>query len=209
MSSHSTATVDPNNVVLWDYEDHGHDFIATRSIGFWLYMMSDAMLFAGLFAAHGVYMHNFAGSFTAKEVIHPINALWPTLFIFTSVLVYGFGMVALKKGNQAGVVNALVLSFLLGIGFLYMEWREFSELYAMGAIPEVSGFLSDFWIIVLTHATHVFFGLLWMLVMIVQVARKGFTQNTVYRLINLKLFWHFQAVIWVCVFTFVYLMGVL
>jgi cytochrome o ubiquinol oxidase subunit III len=207
MSSHSVENVDPSSVRLWDYDDHGHDFIGTRSLGFWLYMMSDAMIFAGLFAAHGVYVHAFAGGFTAKEVIHPLNALWPTLFIFTSVLIYGFGMVALKKGSRSGVINALLLSFILGAGFLFMEWREFSDLAAMGALPQVSGFLSDFWAIILTHAIHVFFGLLWMAVMIVQIAREGFTQNTVYRLINLKIFWHFQAVIWVCVFTFVYLMG--
>lgn len=207
MSSHSVETVDPSKVKLWDYHDHGHDVIGTRSLGFWLYMMSDAMIFSGLFAAHGVYATSFAGSFTAKAVIHPMAALWPTLFIFTSVLAYGFGMVALKKGNRSGVINALLVAFVLGLGFLFMEWREFSELLAMGAIPERSGFLSDFWVLVLTHAAHVLFGLLWMFIMIIQVARDGFSENVVYRLINLKLFWHFQAVIWVCVFTFVYLMG--
>lgn len=207
MSSHSIEKIDPSTVKLWDYDYPGHDIIGTRSIGFWLYMMSDAMIFAALFSAHGVYVHNFAGGPTASQVIHPISALWPTLFIFTSVLMYGFAMVALKKGNRSGVINALLVSFLLGIGFLFMEWREFSELLAMGAIPERSGFLSDFWVLVLTHAAHVFFGLLWMIVMVFQVAREGFSQNVVYRLINLKLFWHFQAVIWVCVFTFVYLMG--
>ncbi len=207
MSSHDNAPVDPNTVELWDYEDHGHDFIGTRTLGFWLYMMSDAMIFAALFAAHGVYVRNFAGSFTSQEVVHPMNAIWPTVFILSSVMTYGLGMVALKKGNKSGVVNALILSFLLGVGFLLMEWREFSELAAMGAIPQMSGFLSDFWTIVIAHAAHVLFGLIWMAVMIVQVAVNGFDQNNVYRLLNLKIFWHFQAVIWVSIFTFVYLFG--
>lgn len=207
MSSHTSAPPDPSQVRLWDEHHHEHDLIGLRSLGFWLYMLSDAMIFAGLFAAHGVYMHNFAGSFTASQVIHPTEALWPTLFIFTSVFAYGMSLVALKKGNRAGVINWIVLALALGVAFLFTECRDFAGLAAMGAVPQLSGFLSDFWVLVLTHAAHVFFGLMWMAVMVVQVARDGFSEAVVSRLVNLKIFWFFQAVIWVCVFSFVYLMG--
>jgi cytochrome o ubiquinol oxidase subunit 3 len=207
MSEHSVQSIDPGSIQLWAYDDTGHDPIGTRSIGFWLYMMSDAMIFAALFAAHGTYLHNYAGGPTAQDVIHFTGAAWETLFLFASVLAYGFGMVALKHGSCTGVVKWLFVSFLLGIGFLLLEYQEFSGLAEIGAVPQRSGFLSDYWGIILTHGLHVFFGLLWMLVMIIQVMSEGFSQSVVGRLLTLKQFWHFQAVIWVCVFTFVYLMG--
>lgn len=194
---------------MWQYEDHPHDAIGTRTLGFWLYMMSDLMIFAGLFATFGIYadgMH-YAGAFTAGQVIHPGPALWSTAFIFASVLAYGYAMVSLKKANRSGVLLGIAMAFVLGIAFLGMEWHEFSDLYAMGAIPEKSGFLSDYWVIVLVHAVHVAFGLLWLAAMFIQVALEGFTEDVVYRLLNLKIFWLFQALIWVCVFTLVYLMG--
>lgn len=207
MSSGSSTQPASGNVRLWDETHADHDLIGIRSLGFWLYMMSDAMIFAALFAAHGVYVHNFAGSFTARQVIHPLDALWPTVLIFSSVFAYGLGMTAMKNGSRRGVVGWLLAAFALGVGFLLLEGREFYGLAAMGAVPQLSGFLSDFWVLVLLHAAHVFFGLLWMLVMPFQVWLEGFSENVVSRLVNLKIFWFFQAIIWVCVFTFVYLMG--
>ncbi|APZ42344.1 cytochrome c oxidase subunit 3 [Acidihalobacter ferrooxydans] len=208
MSTHHNPAVQ-NDDAMWQYEDHPHDVIGTRTLGFWLYMMSDLMIFAALFATCGIYadgMHS-AGSFQPGQVIDPNLALWSSGLIFASVLAYGYAMVALKKASRSGVLLGLGIAFLLGLAFLGMEWHEFSGLAHMGAIPQKSGFLSDFWVIVLTHGVHVMFGLLWMLTMLVQVAREGFTENVVYRLLNLKIFWLFQAVIWVCVFTLVYLMG--
>lgn len=209
MSSSAQEENVENKGQMWAYDDQGHDAISTRTLGFWLYMMSDLMIFAGLFATFGIYANgiHYAGSFKAAQVIHPAAALWASLLIFASVLAYGYAMVFLKRANRTGVVLAIALAMLLGLAFLFMEWREFHGLYLLGAVPQKSGFLSDFWIIVLAHATHVFFGLIWMLVMMVQVVREGFTQNVVYRLLNLKIFWMFQAVIWICVFTLVYLMG--
>ncbi|WP_455380439.1 cytochrome c oxidase subunit 3 [Acidihalobacter prosperus] len=207
MNSHSAETVNPGTAVLWDYEDQGHDPISTRTLGFWLYMLSDAMIFAALFAAYAVYVHNPAGGPGAPDIVHPIYAMWETIVVFSSVFVYGLGMVALKRGNRAGLINALIVAFLLGLVFLGMEYKEFASLYFAGDNMQRSGFLSAYWTIVLTHGLHMVFGLLWMFIMILQVIREGFTQNVVYRLLNLRLFWHFQAVIWVCVFTFVYLKG--
>lgn len=193
---------------LWAYDDSGHDVIATRSLGFWLYLISDALLFAALFAAYGVYAHNYAGGPTADAVVRPVHAFWETLVVFASVLAYGFAMSALKHGRRAGVAAWLLAAGALGALFLVMEAHDFGALAAIGAVPQRSGFLSAYWTIILTHAAHMLVGLLWMLVALVQVLRIGFTEDVVSRLLNLKLFWHFQAVIWVCVYSFVILKGI-
>lgn len=195
---------------LWEAHFH-HDPISTRTFGFWLYMLSDAMIFAGLFAAYGVLDHryNAAGGPTIKDLVHPLFAYGETLAVFTSVLAYGWVMVALKKGSRAGVLTGLAVAFALGLVFLGLEIHEFAGLLAQGIDPQQSGFLSAFFALVMTHGIHMAFGLLWMATMFVQVAAQGFTDKTVYRLLNLKLFWHFQAVIWVFVFTFVYMRGIL
>jgi cytochrome o ubiquinol oxidase subunit 3 len=207
MSSQNSETVDSGTVVLWDNKHRGHDMISTRTLGFWLYMLSDAMIFAALFTAYGVLGHNYADGPTAKDIIHPGYAFLETLLVFSSVLAFGLAMSALKQGNRYKVVNWILIAFVIGAAFIGAEIREFASLAGQGIIPERSGFLSAYYATVLTHGLHMFVGLLWMLVMLVQVVREGFTDNVVYRLLNLKLFWHFQAVIWVCVFTFVYLQG--
>jgi cytochrome o ubiquinol oxidase subunit 3 len=194
---------------LWDYAAHAHDVIGTRSLGFWLYLMSDAMIFVAWFAAWAVYMHASAGGPTLAQVVHPDAALLQTLILFASVLAYGLGMVALKHGRRGGVLAGLSVSLVLGAVFLVLEAQDFSALAAIGALPQRSGFLSEYWLIVLAHALHMLFGLLWMLVMIVQVAALGFRESVVARLVNLKLFWHFQALVWVCVLCFIMLPGVL
>lgn len=211
MSSHTEERVDPQSVQLWDYEYPGHDVIGTRSYGFWLYLMSDAMIFAALFAAHGVYTTTMAaaGGPTAAMVIHPLGAMIATVFLFASVLSYGLGMGQVKAGNRGATAFWLTATLGFAVVFLALEGYEFAHLALMGALPERSGFLSDFWTLILTHAVHVLFGLLWIGTMIVQVVREGFSLNVVSRLNNLKLFWHFQAVMWVCIFTFVYLTGVI
>ncbi|KEZ75792.1 cytochrome c oxidase subunit 3 [Salinisphaera hydrothermalis] len=199
---------DRSPVTLWA-PDAGHpDAIGLRSIGFWLYMMSDAMIFAALFAAHGVYTHAYGTSdITASQVIDPVEGLLPTLFLFTSVLMYGLASVALKNDDRAGVVRWMGASLGLGVLFLLVEVWEFAGLVGEGAVPQASAFLSDFWTIVWVHGGHVFVGLIWMAAMLIQISREGFTETVVGRFINLRIFWFFQAVIWVCVYTYVYLMG--
>ncbi|MHB8256190.1 MAG: cytochrome c oxidase subunit 3 [Acidiferrobacterales bacterium] len=191
--------------VLWDSSHHEHDAISTRTFGFWLYMLSDAMILAALFTAYAVLRHNYAGAPTAAQIVHPGYAFRETLLVFSSVFAFGLTMSALKQGSRAGVINGIVVSFLIGAAFLGMEFHEFSGLISQGITPERSGFLSAYYAMVLVHGLHMVFGLLWMAVMVVQIMRQGFTDNVVYRLLNLKIFWQFQAVIWVCVFTVVYL----
>ena len=194
---------------LWCPTGHSHDSIATRTLGFWLYMLSDAMMFTALFAAYVVLSHtvNMAGGPTAADVSHPLAAYGETVWIFSSVLAYGFAMMGLKRGSRAGVLTGIGAALLLAALFLAADVREIAQLFSQGATPERSGFLSAFFTLVFYHALHVVVGIVWMLVMVVQVAYSGFTEKVVYRLLNLKLFWHFQAVMWVFMFTFLYLRG--
>ena len=210
MGLSATGTINSGKATLWEPYHH-HDVIATRTLGFWLYMLSDAMIFAGLFAAYGVLSHhdNVAGGPTAKDIVHPLYAYGETLAVFTSVLAYGGAMVALKKGSRTGVLWGLGLAFVLGAVFVGMEVNEFSSLLGQGISPQRSGYLSAFFALVITHGIHMAFGLLWIVTMLVQVTTQGFTDKVVYRLLNLKVFWHFQALIWVLVFSFVYMRGVL
>lgn len=210
MAGLATGSIDPGKTGLWEPHYH-HDAIATRTLGFWLYMLSDAMIFAGLFATYGVLSHHFnaAGGPTAKDFVHPFYAYGETLAIFTSVLAYGTVMVALKKGSKIGALVGLALAFSFGSVFLYMEGHEFAGLISDGIVPQHSGYLSAFYALVMTHGIHMAFGLLWIATMFFQVAAQGFNDKVVYRLLNLKIFWHFQALIWVLVFSFVYMRGVL
>jgi len=210
MGVSAIGTVGSGKVSLWE-SGHHHDAMATRTLGFWLYMLSDAMIFAGLFAAYGVLGHHYnaAGGPTAKDIVRPLYAYGETLAVFTSVLAYGGTMVALKHGNRAGVLSGLGVALLLGAVFIGMEVNEFARLMSHGIVPQRSGYLSAFFALVITHGIHMVFGLLWMLTMLFQVGFHGFTDKVVYRLLNLKIFWQFQALIWVFVFTFVYMRGAL
>ncbi len=198
-------------VVLWQYGEVAHDMISTKTLGFWLYMLSDALVFAGLFAAYGVLDHsmNAANGPTEAQIVHPIAAFWQTLAVLTSVFAYSVATVAVKHGYRQLVVLCVLAAILLGMVFLGLEFSDFADLYAHGATPQVSGFLSAYFILIATHGLHMAFGILWLLVMAIQVSRLGLTAPVVAQLLNLRLFWQFQAAIWVCVYVFVYLKGVI
>jgi cytochrome o ubiquinol oxidase subunit 3 len=194
---------------LWHYGHEAHDVIATKTLGFWLYMLSDALIFAGIFAAYGVLDHpmNTAGGPTEAQIVHPIAAFWQTIAVLSSVFAYSLATVAMKHGYRQLVVLGIIAAILLGGVFLGLELLDFADLYAQGATPQVSGFLSAYFLLIATHGVHMAFGILWLLVMLVQVIRIGLTTPVVAQLLNLRLFWQFQAAIWVCVYVFVYLKG--
>ncbi len=194
---------------LWHYGDEAHDMIATKTFGFWLYMLSDALLFAGIFAAYGVLDHsmNAAGGPTDAQIVHPVTAFLQTLAVVTSVFCYSLATVALKHGYRQLVVLGILAAMLLGAVFLVLEIADFADLYGRGATPQVSGFLSAYFVLIATHGLHMAFGLLWLFVMLIQVMRLGLIPPVVAQLLNLRLFWQFQSAIWVCVYVFVYLKG--
>lgn len=206
MSSTATLHTPPSA----DAHDHEHhDAGAATTFGFWIYLMSDCILFAGLFATYAVLSNNVAGGPSGKDIFELPYVLVETFCLLFSSLTYGLAMLAMEKGRKPQVLQWLVITFLLGLAFIGMEVNEFHHLIAEGNGPDRSAFLSSFFTLVGTHGLHVFSGLIWMIVMMVQVAKKGLTPRTSTRLMCLSLFWHFLDVVWICVFTIVYLMGAL
>ena len=186
-----------------------HDSGQMTQFGFWLYLMSDCLVFAGLFASYAVLSQSTAGGPSAKDLFELPYVLVETFLLLLSSLSFGIGMVNAHRGNLAGLYRWLALTALLGLGFLAMELNEFHHLIHLGAGPDRSAFLSAFFILVGTHGLHVTFGLVWMLIVVVQLRQQGMNERMQTRLACLSLFWHFLDIIWIAVFTIVYLMGVL
>jgi cytochrome o ubiquinol oxidase subunit 3 len=178
-------------------------------LGFWIYLMSDCLIFASLFATYGVLSRNYAGGPTGAQVFElPMVAVNTALLLFSSIT-YGMAMIATQQNKVRETLGWLALTGLLGCGFLGLELKEFTQLIADGAGPQRSAFLSSFFTLVGTHGLHVTFGVIWLATLMVQVARRGITATNRRRLMCLSLFWHFLDVIWIGVFSFVYLLGVM
>ncbi|MGO4339766.1 cytochrome c oxidase subunit 3 [Labrys sp. KB_33_2] len=178
-----------------------------RALGFWLYLMSDAIIFGVLFANFIVQSRSHAAGPGPGEIFDMGRVALQTALLLASSLVFGFASIAALKHRASAAIGFLTVVFLLGLGFLVLEIREFSEMIARGAGPQVSGYWSSFFGLVGTHGLHVAFGLLGLVAMIVQIAVKGITEPVLSRLYRLGLFWHFLDVIWIAIFSFVYLAG--
>lgn len=184
---------------------HGGE--AKTIFGFWVYLMTDCMLFATLFATYAVLQGSTFGGPGASELFSLPFVLAETLILLTSSFTAGLAMLAAHRGSKAQVLAWLGVTFLLGCGFLAMELTEFTNLVREGNGWQRSGFLSAFFTLVGTHGLHITAGLLWMGVLVAQVVRGGLTTGAVRRLTLLSLFWHFLDLIWIFIFTIVYLMG--
>jgi cytochrome o ubiquinol oxidase subunit III len=191
-----------------DHEHH-HDAGANTVFGFWIYLMSDCLLFASLFAGYAVLSHNTDGGPNGKELFDLKYVAIETLLLLLSSITYGMAMIGTLKRNSTKVLLWLGVTALFGLGFVGMELNEFHHLILEGNGPQRSAFLSAFFTLVGTHGIHVSSGLLWLFVMMYQVATKGVTETNRSRLMCLSLFWHFLDIVWICVFTVVYLMGLL
>jgi cytochrome o ubiquinol oxidase subunit III len=185
------------------------DVVANQALGFWLYLMSDLVLFSAIFATYAVLGDNYAGGPTGKDIFHLPYVFVETLLLLISSATYGIVMLKVHENQRDQVLKWLGVTFLLGLGFIIMEIREFHALIIEGNGPDRSAFLSSFFTLVGTHGAHVASGLIWMAVMAAQVATKGLTTPVQSRLMRLSMFWHFLDIVWVAVFTVVYLMGVL
>ena len=178
-------------------------------LGFWLYLMSDCLVFACLFAVYGVLGRNYAAGPSGAELFElPLVALNTALLLLSSIT-YGFAMLEMQRRRQGAVLAWLAITGLFGAGFLGVELYEFAHLIHEGAGPQRSAFLSSFFTLVGTHGLHVTFGTVWLVTLMVQVSRLGLTAANRRRLMCLSMFWHFLDVVWIDVFTFVYLMGTL
>ncbi|ATY33367.1 cytochrome o ubiquinol oxidase subunit III [Sphingomonas psychrotolerans] len=206
------ALTEPHATELsfYDIEDtHHHESGGSTLLGFWIYLMSDALIFATLFATYGVLSSAYAGGPSPREIFElPLVAV-NTALLLTSSITYGFAMIAMQEGKLRGTQLWLVITGLLGIGFVAIELYEFANLIHEGATPQASAFLSAFFTLVATHGLHVIFGIIWLGVMLVQLGQRGLHPENRRRLMCLSMFWHFLDVVWIGVFTFVYLLGVL
>ena len=182
-----------------------HDGEAQTTMGFWIYLMSDCLIFAVLFATFGVLAAATANGPPGRGLFELDFVLGETMLLLLSSFTFGLAMLALKVDDLRRGTGWLVATFALGAAFVGMEVFEFSELAHRGAVPQASAYLSAYFTLVGTHGLHVSFGLLWLAVMVHQIHHFGLTPVTRRRLACLSLFWHFLDLVWICVFTFVYL----
>ncbi len=189
--------------------DPHQDVFAKNVFGFWLYLMTDCLLFGTLFCTYGVLYKSTFGGPGAKELYDLGTAFQETLLLLFSSFACGLSVLSSLKNKRNQVLFWLFVTLVLGASFVAIELHEFYSLVQEGNSWSKSAFLSSFFALVGTHGTHVSFGLLWILVMIGQVAVQGINSDTFRRLVIFSMFWHFLDLIWIFIFTFVYLMGVL
>nr|WP_320415119.1 cytochrome o ubiquinol oxidase subunit III [Lysobacter changpingensis] len=192
--------------VFLDTQGHHHPQNGTL-LGFWIYLLSDLMIFACLFATFGVLGRSYAAGPSGADLFDLKLVAVNTAVLLLSSITYGFAMLSMQARRKAGVIGWLVVTGLLGAAFLGIELYEFHHMIHLGAGPQRSAFLSAFFALVGTHGLHVFFGVIWLVVLCLQVRKHGLTRANTRRVACLSMFWHFLDVVWIGVFTFVYLMG--
>ncbi len=200
-ATHMNVQVDHND------KHHNQNPAPHNVFGFWLYLMTDCLLFASIFATYTVLFMNTANGASGRNIFELNFVLIETVTLLISSITYGFALVCARSKNRTGSLIWLVITFVLGLIFINMELYEFHHLIEEGNGPQRSAFLSAFFVLVGTHGLHVTAGLIWMFIMIVELIKLDFGSRTFTRLNCLSLFWHFLDVIWICVFTVVYLMG--
>ncbi|ATC32192.1 cytochrome o ubiquinol oxidase subunit III [Caulobacter vibrioides] len=203
--SHAVSTADPNQFYLTK-EHHPEN---GTLLGFWIYLMSDCLIFAVLFACYAVLGQSYAAGPSGADLFDLKLVAINTGLLLLSSITYGFAMIAAQARKVKPVLIWLGVTGLLGVGFLSLEIYEFAHLIHEGATPQRSAFLSSFFVLVGTHGLHVTFGVIWLVTLMVQVAQRGLGVEMRRRLMCLSMFWHFLDVIWIGVFSFVYLLGVL
>lgn len=199
--SNDALTVDSGHAA-----ESGHlDIPGSQLYGFWLFLMSDLILFSAIFATFAVLRHSYAGGPTGRQLFDLPYLFGETMFLLFSSAACGLAMLAVHSDRKSLVLVWLSVTFLLGLGFIAMEINEFHRMVVAGHGPQRSAFLSAFFTLVGCHGTHVTFGLIWMFVMMAQVLTKGLTTSVRSRLLRFSMFWHFLDIIWIGIFTIVYL----
>lgn len=189
--------------------DPHQDTFSKTVLGFWMYLMSDCIIFATLFATYAVLYSSTFGGPSAKDIISLPTAFTETMLLLLSSVTCGFAMLSSLKNRRIWIIVWLAVTFLLGATFIAFELKEFAHLVQEGNSWTRSAFLSSFFGLVGTHGLHVSVGLVWMIVMMAQIFFLGVTVDTFRRLVLFSLFWHFLDLVWIFIFTFVYLIGVI
>lgn len=191
------------------FPDPHQDVFSKTTLGFWIYLMTDCLLFASLFITYALLHPETFGGPSSKELFSLPTAFTETMILLCSTITCGFGMLSAVKNEKNKLLGWFFITFLLGVSFVAIELTEFSQLVLEGNSWTQSAFLSSFFTLVGTHGLHVSFGLLWILVMLGQILVGGLQAITFRRLVIFSMFWHFLDLIWIFIFTFVYLMGVI
>ncbi len=182
-----------------------HEKVNKVVLGFWIYLMTDLLMFAVLFACYIVLRENVYGGTPAKELFELQFALGETMLLLTSSFTCGLGMLYARRNNLKATIAFFILTFALGVAFLGMELYEFNHLLHTGNTPQSSAFLSAFFTLVGTHGLHITAGLIWLLILLVYIAKRGLNASAMRKLTLLSLFWHFLDIVWIFIFTIVYL----
>jgi cytochrome o ubiquinol oxidase subunit III len=208
MATHAQTALSPGEAPEFHLAEDHHPEGSTM-LGFWIYLMSDCLIFAVLFATYAVLGRNYAAGPSPKDLFElPLVALNTSMLLLSSIT-YGFAVLEMERNRQGATLGWLAVTGLFGLCFVGIELYEFAHLIHEGATPQRSGFLSAFFTLVGTHGLHVSLGIVWLVTLMVQVRQRGLIVENRRRLLCLSMFWHFLDVIWIGVFTFVYLMGVL
>ncbi|MBS7543461.1 cytochrome o ubiquinol oxidase subunit III [Ancylobacter oerskovii] len=205
----TTVTATSEAPVFYEVDEHPHPEGHSTALGFWIYLMSDCLIFAILFATFGVLGGNYAAGPGPRDLFDLNLVALNTTMLLLSSITYGFAMLAMDKERVKATQVWLVITGLFGLAFLSIELYEFHHMIAEGAGPQRSAFLSAFFTLVGTHGLHVTFGIIWLVTLLVQVQKRGLILANKRRLMCLSMFWHFLDVVWIGVFTFVYLLGML
>jgi cytochrome aa3-600 menaquinol oxidase subunit III len=176
-------------------------------LGFWIFLGAEIVLFATLFAVYGVLSQRYAGGPTHQDIIMVREVMIQTFLLLTSSFTCGLAIYEMRRNNHKGLITWLVITLLLGAGFLYMEINEFIHYVHIGATMQTSAFLSSLFVLLGTHGAHVALGIGWATMLIIQLVKRGLTPVTARKTFIIGLYWHFLDVVWIFIFTFVYLKG--
>jgi cytochrome o ubiquinol oxidase, subunit III len=192
----------PASVSVVDHDVHHQ---SPTPIGFWIYLMSDCIIFGSLFATYAILGGSYAGGPGPKDLFEAGFVAIETALLLISSITFGLAMLRADKKDQSGTLMWLAITGLFGAGFIAMELYEFHHLIHIGAGPNRSAFLSSFFVLVGTHGLHVTFGIVWLITLMTQIAKHGLGTANMRRLGALSMFWHFLDLVWIGVFSFVYL----
>jgi cytochrome o ubiquinol oxidase subunit 3 len=202
--------IDPANPSFRSRDKASHDGSADALFGFWIFLMSDAVIFALLFATYGVMLPATVGGPTPAGEYKILPAFLETVILLTSSFTFGMASVAMKyRASRRRVLGWMGVTLVLGIAFLGMELQDFATMFGDGAYPTRSGYLSSFFALVPLHGLHVFFGAIWIVVMMIQLVTFGPDARVRLNIMRLGLFWHFLDIVWIAIFSVVYLQGLI
>lgn len=176
-------------------------------LGFWIFLGAEIVLFATLFGVYAVLSHRYADGPAQQDIMMIRDVMIQTVLLLTSSFTCGLAILEMRRGQLKSLLGWLIVTLLLGAGFLFMEINEFAHYVHLGATMQTSAFLSSFFVLLGTHGLHVTLGIGWAILLIIQLLQRGLTPVTARKLFIIGLYWHFLDVVWIFIFTFVYLKG--